>query len=84
MEAPYSDELLVDMVRARENLFDKGRVDYKDEQARAESWAAIAGCFGMRGESISKRRPPKSRSRLALADSSGSPLSPFVTSVQIR
>lgn len=49
---PYSDELLVDMVRARSNLFDKGRVDYKDEQTKAQSWESIATALGMRGECV--------------------------------
>ncbi|KAK3926259.1 Transcription factor Adf-1 [Frankliniella fusca] len=52
---PYSDELLVDMVRARENLFDKGRVDYKDEQAKAQAWDGIAVAFGMRVEECQTR-----------------------------
>ncbi|XP_034239057.1 uncharacterized protein LOC117643980 [Thrips palmi] len=52
---PYSDELLVDMVRARSNLFDKGRVDYKDEQTKAQSWEAIATTFGMRVEECQTR-----------------------------
>lgn len=52
---PYSDELLVDMVRARSNLFDKGRVDYKDEQTKAQSWDSIATTFGMRVEECQTR-----------------------------
>jgi hypothetical protein len=47
---PYSDELLVDLVSARENLYDKGRVDYKDEAVRAAAWDSIANTFGMRGK----------------------------------
>lgn len=54
-ELPYSDELLVGLVHARENLYDKGRVDYKDEQAKAEAWEAIGRTFGMRAEECQTR-----------------------------